>query len=732
MFSEQNSTTIQTRRTPNRNDETANVSNSQQQKNHRSLSGKFRNLFRKGSTSPNPNTRIERVPSPPPLATTRQRSPSPETLRTSTDSPLLRAPIVEWPFGKKKTRSPSEPSIKTKSKNSRKSKKKSIPTTEPTAPVRIDEYEPSIYNHQTYVPRTPEFTYSGTGRVQSTSSYETTTKGFRDYTTIENSKTSPQVITTNIDATTPPRSYLSESRRSPILDPSGTHYANIEYSRRYDTSVPSTANRTITNLEIIPGPPQQRQVNSTIQNLTNSTPTLPQIAVYPSSGTFTTDPNQWRLTSTTSFDNNERYSASPTSVEIDAPKLHAPAITLGSKTSKTDSNETYHSTSNLNKFDKPIISTYSALSDTDHVYRDNFTPTDKSYPWLSAIVQHHMRPLSSSYNSQPWTLPTNPYSTHRFDASTTTFRGLNSQETSSPLDGYIRPLTPSKSSVQPDVSVIHIDPQDDYRSTSRTAHITSSDIPITYRSSATIYTRDKQNFNDGGEIRTWSPRDDGNTNSNQKSSTSIFIERAPDNHEVVPIRATIDPPYKPKLYGQESGSYSELKEASFSPGYEYERRQHQQYFYDARYYSSSHFSDSTTDDRTYTRSPLGLERDTHYDRSNHFYKDANQTQASPKSTEPAKNPDLTLRHYTLKRTDSYNGLGIVIATDAETRLNHRIRDVEPSSPGCRIGLRKNDRIVNVNGVNVENLEFGNVLMLIKDGLTRNKLEVAVINEAVLI
>ena len=74
----------------------------------------------------------------------------------------------------------------------------------------------------------------------------------------------------------------------------------------------------------------------------------------------------------------------------------------------------------------------------------------------------------------------------------------------------------------------------------------------------------------------------------------------------------------------------------------------------------------------------------------------------------------------------------MIATDAETRLNHRIRDVEPSSPGCRIGLRKNDRIVNVNGVNVENLEFANVLMLIKDGLTRNKLEFAVINEAVLI
>ena len=223
------------------------------------------------------------------------------------------------------------------------------------------------------------------------------------------------------------------------------------------------------------------------------------------------------------------------------------------------------------------------------------TLPDKTYPGLSAIVQHHMRPFSRSYNSQPWILPTNPYQTHRFEASTTTFRGPNSQETSSPLDGYIRPLTPSKSSAQPDVSVIHIDPHDDYRSTSRTSHTTSSDIPITYRSSATIYTRDKQNFNNGGEIRTWSPRDDTNTNSNQKSSTSIFIERAPDNHEIVPIRVAIDSPYKPKLYGQESGSYSELKQDSIPPGYEYERRQHQQYFYDARYYSSSHFSGKIAD-----------------------------------------------------------------------------------------------------------------------------------------
>lgn len=98
----------------------------------------------------------------------------------------------------------------------------------------------------------------------------------------------------------------------------------------------------------------------------------------------------------------------------------------------------------------------------------------------------------------------------------------------------------------------------------------------------------------------------------------------------------------------------------------------------------------------------------------------------------ADNPDVTLRHYTLKRSNSYNGIGIVLSADAETRMNPRIRDVEPASPGCRIGLRKNDRIVNVNGVNVEKLEFTDVLVLIKEGLTKDELQFSVINEAVLI
>ncbi len=99
---------------------------------------------------------------------------------------------------------------------------------------------------------------------------------------------------------------------------------------------------------------------------------------------------------------------------------------------------------------------------------------------------------------------------------------------------------------------------------------------------------------------------------------------------------------------------------------------------------------------------------------------------------PDGNSEVTLRHYALKRTDTYDGLGILISANAETRLNHRIRDIETGSPGARVGLRKNDRITHVNGVNVENVEFADVLVLIKEGLTNNNLQFSVLNDSTLI
>ena len=83
----------------------------------------------------------------------------------------------------------------------------------------------------------------------------------------------------------------------------------------------------------------------------------------------------------------------------------------------------------------------------------------------------------------------------------------------------------------------------------------------------------------------------------------------------------------------------------------------------------------------------------------------------------------------MKRTNSYDGLGILISADAETRLNPCIREVEPTSPSDRMGLRQGDRIISINGVNVENVDFNDVLLLIKQGLNHNHLQLSVINES---
>lgn len=83
---------------------------------------------------------------------------------------------------------------------------------------------------------------------------------------------------------------------------------------------------------------------------------------------------------------------------------------------------------------------------------------------------------------------------------------------------------------------------------------------------------------------------------------------------------------------------------------------------------------------------------------------------------------------TLRRSDDYDGLGILIATDAQTRSLHFIREVEIGSPGHRAGLRKNDRIISVNNVNVENMDFSDVLILIKEGIENNNLQISVIHE----
>lgn len=143
---------------------------------------------------------------------------------------------------------------------------------------------------------------------------------------------------------------------------------------------------------------------------------------------------------------------------------------------------------------------------------------------------------------------TSPKRVPRFDTSTTTIDDYDNRpqwttkihDSSSPSpasihhhDGFIRPLTPPRSLIQPDISTIHVN-LDDLRgqSPTRTSYYQSSNTPIMYRSSATIYTKDKHNYNDGGELRTWSIQRNDDMNHNQKGAISFQLIPTKTSDEV--------------------------------------------------------------------------------------------------------------------------------------------------------------------------------------------------------
>ena len=103
----------------------------------------------------------------------------------SAEAPHLRAPIVSWPFGKKKSKAPEQTITPTdnkkKTKASRKNKNKAASSLEISSPIYNPDHQTSIYGAN-FIPRTPETTQGSAGRMNSLSSYETkATKGFRDY-----------------------------------------------------------------------------------------------------------------------------------------------------------------------------------------------------------------------------------------------------------------------------------------------------------------------------------------------------------------------------------------------------------------------------------------------------------------------------------------------------------------------------------------------------------------------
>ena len=158
---------------------------------------KLRNLFRRNSPSPNRTTSSERRP-PPSTISVRETSSSPTSGKSSTEAPHLRAPTVNWAFGKKKSKSPATASTPTTSKKkikaSRKTNESSTPPLEISSPIYRQEIQSSIQG-QHFTPRTPELVHSSTTGLHSSSTYEPTTRGFRDYAIIDQTQSYQQVST---------------------------------------------------------------------------------------------------------------------------------------------------------------------------------------------------------------------------------------------------------------------------------------------------------------------------------------------------------------------------------------------------------------------------------------------------------------------------------------------------------------------------------------------------------
>ena len=87
-------------------------------------------------------------------------------------------------------------------------------------------------------------------------------------------------------------------------------------------------------------------------------------------------------------------------------------------------------------------------------------------------------------------------------------------------------------------------------------------------------------------------------------------------------------------------------------------------------------------------------------------------------------------HCNVHRSNSYDGFGICIGTDEETRRQHFIQQVEELSPGEQAGLKENDQILCINDTSVVNEDYTVVLQLIRHGLQTDTLNFDVISNDV--
>ena len=200
---------------------------------------------------------------------------------------------------------------------------------------------------------------------------------------------------------------------------------------------------------------------------------------------------------------------------------------------------------------------------------------DNKYPYISAIVEHHMRPTTVRLPERPIVPTTGTISTvtntgtnvqrpARFDTSTTTLddheqrpywsdsHGQGPAVQPRP-DGYIRPVTPDAGVVRIGLNI------------STNGHAEPPESPTIYRSSTTIYTRDKNQ---------WVEHDDGRTTYVEKKSPPV--ERREDPI-VIPPKIRYTPPIKRDEHLDEDNI---VQEEHYEVSYQYER-QVEEYSYES-------------------------------------------------------------------------------------------------------------------------------------------------------
>jgi hypothetical protein len=197
-----------------------------------------------------------------------------------------------------------------------------------------------------------------------------------------------QAVVPDVDVFTSPI-YTSDRSRSPSMNRQRS--PDYNYRQNYSTSPVSIP---LADVEFIPTPQSKRKVddNSSLSKtriIAEKPPIFPQTS---------SNPNQWKSTSSSTLNNAERKSAKSPSMRTDSPKLNTPSIPFGSTSSKkkskqpksksrTDGMTTSSSTINNLIQQNPIqpnrswtTNTYGSLPDAEIIYGGSLTSLKPSKP----------------------------------------------------------------------------------------------------------------------------------------------------------------------------------------------------------------------------------------------------------------------------------------------------------------------------------------------------------------